>query len=189
MERIEEYLEAIYDIQKKKKVVKTSDLAKYLNIKPASVTEMFVKLKNKGYIEYKPYRGAILTKEGEEIARKIKRYYRSAYIFFKILGIEDEKARELACELEHHMSDEALIRICTIVADYCDACKECLVKVSSSDKVKDGKYLALVVPSELLSLIKPKSEVEIRNSRIFVNNVEIEVSEEIKKFLLLKKLE
>ncbi|MEM2086874.1 MAG: metal-dependent transcriptional regulator, partial [Archaeoglobaceae archaeon] len=45
VERAEEYLEAIYDLQKNGKVAKTGDLAKILKVKPASVTEMLSKLK------------------------------------------------------------------------------------------------------------------------------------------------
>ncbi|MCS7122253.1 MAG: metal-dependent transcriptional regulator [Archaeoglobaceae archaeon] len=189
MERVEEYLEAIYDIQKEKKVAKTSELAKRLSVKPASVTEMLLKLKDKGYIHYQPYKGAVLTKEGEKVAKEIKKYHELAYVFFKALGVDDEKARKLACELEHHLSDETSKSLCILVANNCKVCEECEVKVSSLKKVKDGKYIAVVVPSELLEIMMPGTKVEVKDGKIVVKDVELEVSESIKKFLLLKRPE
>lgn len=81
MERVEEYLEAIYDLQKKGKVAKTGEIAKILKVKPASVTEMLIKLKERGYVDYSPYKGVVLTKSGEEIAEKLKTRYLVAFNF------------------------------------------------------------------------------------------------------------
>ena len=63
---IEDYIELIYDLQKKKKRVQTNDIASAFEINPASVTEIFKKLSVEGYIEYEKYNGAILTKKGRE---------------------------------------------------------------------------------------------------------------------------
>jgi len=102
VERVEEYLEAILDVQEKeKRVAKTSDIAKRLNVRPSSVTEMFTKLKEMGYVDYIPYKGVVLTEEGRKIAEKIKKYYKIFEKFFKLLGIDEEKAKELSCEIEH----------------------------------------------------------------------------------------
>jgi len=83
MERVEEYLETILDIQKEGKVAKTKEIADRLNIKPSSVTEMLNKLSEMGYIEYQPYKGATLTKKGYIVAARIKRNYQYSRNFLK----------------------------------------------------------------------------------------------------------
>ena len=42
---IEEYVEIIFDIQKRKEIAHTNDVASSLKVNPASVTEMFQKLR------------------------------------------------------------------------------------------------------------------------------------------------
>ena len=49
----------------------TNTLSKYLKTTPASVTDMLKKLKEKGLVEYRPYKGVTLSPEGEKIALKI----------------------------------------------------------------------------------------------------------------------
>ncbi|MFN3383999.1 MAG: metal-dependent transcriptional regulator [Archaeoglobaceae archaeon] len=146
MERVEEYLEAIYDLQKKGKVAKTGDLAKILSVKPASVTEMLLKLKEKGYVDYNPYRGVILTKSGEEIAERIKRHYTIALNFFRVIGIEEEVAKRLGCELEHHMSEEVAERLAEILESR--ICELCVKDVKRLSCVGDGIYTVVSSPGE-----------------------------------------
>ena len=49
---IEDYAELVYIIQNKKEKVHTNDVASALDINPASVTEIFQKLSDEGYINY-----------------------------------------------------------------------------------------------------------------------------------------
>uniref|UniRef100_A0A7J2TK37 Metal-dependent transcriptional regulator n=1 Tax=Archaeoglobus fulgidus TaxID=2234 RepID=A0A7J2TK37_ARCFL len=147
MERVEEYLEAIYDLQKKGKVAKTGEIAKILKVKPASVTEMLIKLKERGYVDYSPYKGVVLTKSGEEIAEKLKTRYLVAFNFFKFIGVEESLASKLACELEHHMSDEVVEKLQKIF----ETCKDCKKSVRRLSCVGDGIYIIVSSPG------KPKS--------------------------------
>lgn len=144
MERVEEYLEAIYDLQKKGKVAKTGDLARILNVKPGSVTEMLLKLKEKGYVDYNPYRGVILTKNGEEIAERIKRHYNIALNFFKLIGFEEDVAKKLGCELEHHMNEEVAEKLVEIIETR--ICKDCVKEVKRLTCVGDGVYKVVSSP-------------------------------------------
>ena len=63
-ESVEEYLEAIFKHNEKGETAKTTELARKLNVSPPSVTEMIKKLADKGFVEYEPYKGAILTGKG-----------------------------------------------------------------------------------------------------------------------------
>jgi DtxR family Mn-dependent transcriptional regulator len=113
-EFVEEYLEALYDLSKISTPVKTTDVSSYLNIAPASVTEMLQKLAKSKYIEYKKYYGATLTPKGEEIAAQIKRRHRLAEKFLSdILGMED--VHDVACGLEHLLGGEFEKRLCQLL--------------------------------------------------------------------------
>jgi DtxR family Mn-dependent transcriptional regulator len=149
VERVEEYLEAIYDIQKaQKRIVKTSDLAKKLNVKPASVTEMLLKLSERNYIEYQPYYGVFLTEKGEEVARRIKRYHRIFETFFKdFLKIDEAEAHRLSCELEHHVTDEVAEKVCGVIAsESCKICEECEFKIYRLSEAEPGIYEVMFSP-------------------------------------------
>ncbi|RLI73211.1 metal-dependent transcriptional regulator [Archaeoglobales archaeon] len=192
MERVEEYLEAIYDIQEiEKRVAKTSDLAKKLNIKPSSVTEMLTKLSDKGYIEYQPYYGATLTPKGEEVAKRIKKYYRIFIKFFRdFLGIEEEEAKKLSCELEHHVSDEIVEKICELISTECNICEECNYETKKLSEVKSGKCKVIIAPKGAEDLgIKPGKILEVRENCVEVDEERFEVSEKLKSKILVERVE
>lgn len=68
---IEDYLERIYlFIKENNRPIKTTELAKLLNIKPSAVTNMAKKLHRLGYVNYEPYIGITLTEKGIEEAKK-----------------------------------------------------------------------------------------------------------------------
>ncbi len=191
MERVEEYLEAIYDIQEvEKRVAKTSDLAKKLKIRPSSVTEMLVKLSNKGYIEYQPYYGATLTTKGEEITKKIKKYYRIFTIFFRdFLGIEEQEAKKLSCELEHHVNDEIVEKVCELISNSCNVCESCSFKTKRLLDVKYGKFKVVASPRSVESIgILPNKVLEVKNDCIFVDGEEYKISEKVKSKILVEKV-
>lgn len=146
VERAEEYLEAIYDLQKRGKVAKTGELAKILNVKPASVTEMLLKLKEKGYVDYNPYKGVILTKSGEKIAERIKKHYMIASNFFRVIGIEEDIAKRLGCELEHHMNDEVAEKLAELLES--KICRDCVKDAKRLSCVGDGVYTVVSSPGE-----------------------------------------
>ncbi len=191
MERIEEYLEAIYDIQREsKRVAKTGDLAKILNVKPSSVTEMLIKLKEKGYIEYQPYRGAVLTRKGEEVAKKIKKYYTISYTFFKnFLGIDDETASKLSCELEHHLNESAASKICQIIAGYCPICEECTYEVLKLKEVESGEYEVVIAPAKMAEVgIKPGKKIKVDGDKVQVNGETFLIDEKMAELILVERI-
>jgi len=189
VERVEEYLEAIYDIQEKeKRVVRTNELAKVLNVKPSSVTEMLVKLKEKGYIEYQPYYGATLTKKGEEIAKKIKKYYTVFYKFFReFLGIDDETASRLSCELEHHLTEDAVSKVCSIIAGDCNICEKCEAVIRRLSEVENGEYEVVAFPSKLREIgLRSGARIIVEDDDVIIEGVRYTISREILKYILVK---
>ena len=112
-EEIDEYLEAIYDIAGKDGIAKTSQIAKWMAVKPASVTEVLQRLADNKFVKYTPYKGVSLTKKGYNHARRIKRKHRILERFLHdVLGLDRDKVHEQACKMEHTLSDEAEEAMC-----------------------------------------------------------------------------
>ena len=103
----EEYIETIFRLTLKTEEtqIKTSEIAKALEVKAPSVTEMLDKLKNRELINYEKRKGVSLTDEGKKIGEKLLKNHRIIeYFLYFILGIKDY--HEIACQLEHHFNEE-----------------------------------------------------------------------------------
>ncbi len=123
-ENIEEYLEVLYKFGNRLMFVSTTTLSKELGIAPGSVTQMLKKLEDLGYIEYTPYKGALLTAKGMKISQKITRKHRILERFLKdVLKIKDENIHSQACEMEHSLSDEAERALCHML-NHPDICPD-----------------------------------------------------------------
>lgn len=107
-ESYQRYLDEIYSISRKKKGgwVSNKELAKNLNVKPASVSGMLDKLKEKDYIRWEPRRSIRLTEKGKRIAMQLNKTHSLLLDFFeKVLKIQDlDLTEKLACEIEHHIT-------------------------------------------------------------------------------------
>ena len=116
-EQVEEYLEAIYDLELRDGSAKTTAIAKCLKVAPASVTEVLRSLSEKGLVAYEPYKGATLTSEGRKIAGTIKRRHRLLEVFLTdVLRINREKVHDEACKMEHTISDETENALCKVLS-------------------------------------------------------------------------
>jgi len=108
----EEYLEAIYRLQEKSDVARTSELVKMLNVVPGTVTNTVARLEKESLIVHEPYKGVKLTEKGRRIALRIVRKHRlSERLLTDVLNVEWEKAHNAACQLEHGVSDEIAKKI------------------------------------------------------------------------------
>jgi DtxR family transcriptional regulator, Mn-dependent transcriptional regulator len=115
-EQLEEYLESILDIEGKEGIAKTSAIAKCMKVAPASVTEALQTLADKGFVHYEPYRGACLTEQGREMARKVKRRHRLLEVFLSdVLHISGKNVHAEACRMEHTLSDETECALCKML--------------------------------------------------------------------------
>jgi DtxR family Mn-dependent transcriptional regulator len=92
--------------------VSTNALAHQLNTKPASVTEMLKKLQVKGLLNYNPYKGFRLSREGNKAALIIIRRHR-LWEFFLVdkLQFSWEEVHEVAEELEHVRSKKLVDKL------------------------------------------------------------------------------
>lgn len=98
----EEYLEAIYRLEKKTGFARTMELARQLKVVPGSVTNTIEGLERRGLVMHEPYKGVKLTEKGRKIALNVLRRHRLAErLLTDILHLDWSEAHEAACKLEH----------------------------------------------------------------------------------------
>lgn len=102
----EEYLEQLYRLAPEG-LVPLSALARALEVKGPSVTEMCRTLAAKGLATYEPRRGVALTASGRRQAEQLIRRHRLAErMLTDLVGLPWERAHDEACKYEHVISDE-----------------------------------------------------------------------------------
>ncbi len=104
----EEYLEAVYEIfQQNRGRVRPVDIARALNVAPSTVKKVILRLSEKGYVRYEPYRLLELTKEGLSNVQKLKRRHDSLSMLLQTLGMDEMTAEMEAERMEHSISDKS----------------------------------------------------------------------------------
>jgi len=102
---MEDYLEAIYDLEKDQRVVRVRDIAKKMDVKMPSVTSMLKTLNERRLVHYEKYEYVELTDDGANIGREIRRKHELIRKFLtEILQIDFKTADEDACKIEHTLS-------------------------------------------------------------------------------------
>ena len=110
-DRMEDYLEVIYELVQEKGYATTVDISSYLNVSSPSVTKMMQKLDETGYLKYEKYRGIKLTNEGIRIARNIRNRHGLLAEFFMIIGVDEETANNDAEGIEHHLHPQTIRKL------------------------------------------------------------------------------
>jgi DtxR family Mn-dependent transcriptional regulator len=117
-ESTEEYLEAVYRLEREGPGVSTSGLAADLGVAPASVSGMLKKLGADGYLSYEARGQAKLTEKGLTVAVRVMRRNRLAEVFLHdILGMPWDQVHEEACRLEHAISERVEERLVAVLGD------------------------------------------------------------------------
>lgn len=117
-ESIEEYLEAVYRLEREGPGVTTSGLASELGVAAASVSGMLKKLAADGYLEHRARGEAKLTQKGLEVAVRVMRRHRLAErLLTDILGMGWDEVHAEACMLEHAISERVEQRLIALLGD------------------------------------------------------------------------
>ena len=124
----EDYLINILRLTEGSGVVKTTELANYMKVSPASVTEMLKVLQKEGLVNYERYRGVSLTEEGNIKARDLRRKHHIMERFLTdVLEIDHQDAHDQACAVEHSISEDAANKMCrmtgTRIDEDCGTCQ------------------------------------------------------------------
>ena len=109
----ENYIKAIYHLGKQgTKTVSTNAIARNIETKASSVTDMVKKLSDKGYAHYKKYQGVSLTVAGKTIAINIVRKHRLWEVFLvEKLNFSWDEIHEVAAQLEHIKSKKLITQL------------------------------------------------------------------------------
>ncbi|AGI47692.1 Mn-dependent transcriptional regulator [Thermoplasmatales archaeon BRNA1] len=129
----EDYLLAILKLTEDGTVAKTTELAQFMNVSPASVSEMLKILSKDGLVEYAKYRGVKLTEAGLTEARLTrKRHHVVERFLIDVLDMDHEAAHEEASRIEHSISDEAAVNMCNMLGNPPDCDCQCCVSPCKS---------------------------------------------------------
>jgi len=109
--RIEDYLEAIYNLSQRKDYVRVKDIAKELEVRPASVTEMVQRLGELGFVNYEKHGPISLTSKGLEIGMSVKDRHDNLKRLLLILGVPEDVAEKDACIMEHYLHPKTIEHI------------------------------------------------------------------------------
>jgi DtxR family Mn-dependent transcriptional regulator len=108
----QDYLKAVWNIERLGYAAKIKMVAEALNVKPPSVSSMFRMLNRQRLIAYDKKNGASLTQTGRLEAEHLIRKHRLIETFLQqVLQIEEPLLHDEAEKLEHVMSDKLIMRI------------------------------------------------------------------------------
>lgn len=110
-----DYVKAIWEVAGTG-VASTKDIARRLSIAPASVTNMFRRLREMGFVKYERYHGASLTEDGlAEALRLVRRHRLIETFLLERLGYPWEEVHDEAERLEHAVSDRFTERLAELL--------------------------------------------------------------------------
>lgn len=110
---IENYLKSIFHLtQNENNRITTTELAKYMNVKSASITDMMQRLEGMDLVDYKKYQGVILTNLGRKRAIDLVRKHRLWEVFLvEKLQFTWSEVHIVAEQLEHIHSDKLIDKL------------------------------------------------------------------------------
>lgn len=111
-ESIEDYLKAIYKLEKDGEWATTGDVARRLGISAPSASRMMKKLSGAALVDHNPYHGVRLTPEGRREALRIVRNHRILETYLVgVLGMPWDRVDHEVERLEHVVSDDLINRM------------------------------------------------------------------------------
>ncbi len=166
---MEDYLEAIYHIVRKKQAARAKDIARRLTVNNSSVTGALRTLSEKGYINYAPYDVITLTPKGHKYAEDVVRRHEALMDFFtKVLCVEAEEASDAACKMEHAVSRTILDRLIRFVEflEICPRGGESLIQGFKNHCGRDDDFITCSDSlADCLAVLK-KRQLELEDERL-----------------------
>ena len=106
---MEDYLEAIFNLDREKKFVRVRDIAKRMDVKMPTVSSMLKTLNSKGLVNYEKYEYVELTRKGADVGKEMRRRHGILLKFLtEVLKVEFDTADEEACKMEHALGADTL---------------------------------------------------------------------------------
>ena len=108
----EDYLKAIYEIAKEKKIVRIKDITDKLKVKASSVISAVKILASKNLLVHEHYGYIELTTQGIAVGRELYERHLVLYRFLnQVLQVDSNIARKDACAIEHYLHSETVDRV------------------------------------------------------------------------------
>ena len=109
----EMYLETILILSRKNPIVRSVDIAEYMNYSKASVSRAMGLLKKEGFINIDANGYITLSEKGDNKAKNIFEKHTVLAQMLMSIGVDEQTATEDACKMEHVISDKSLDAIKT----------------------------------------------------------------------------
>ncbi|MCR5619506.1 MAG: metal-dependent transcriptional regulator [Lachnospiraceae bacterium] len=122
-ESAEDYLETILVLFERNGQVRSIDIVNEMNFSKPSISIAMKKLRENGYIRMDVNGLITLTDEGREIAERIYSRHKLLTKVLEAIGIDEKKAEEEACKIEHDIDDETYEKIRAFYKDYTEKMK------------------------------------------------------------------
>jgi DtxR family Mn-dependent transcriptional regulator len=108
---LEDYLEAIYRLEKKNRVARVKDIADALDVQMPSVTGAIKNLKSKNLVNYEKNSFISLSEKGLAIAESVLNRHSALKDFLQeVLLMPAKTAEDQACKMEHAIDPETALR-------------------------------------------------------------------------------
>ncbi len=105
-EAVENYLETILVLSRKKPDLHAIDICDELGYSRPTVSVVVKQMKGNGLITVDENNHIALTERGREIAENMYERHNIISEFFMAIGVSEKTALEDACKIEHDISDE-----------------------------------------------------------------------------------
>lgn len=115
----EDYLIAVYLLEKEKGTVRSVDVVELLGYTKPSVCNGMKRLRESGLLCMDEKKHLILTAEGRRKAESIHERYRTVHDFLvQVLGVPEDIAYQDTCKIEHLVSEETYGRMKVYMQGY-----------------------------------------------------------------------
>ena len=194
---VQDYLKHIYELTEDGSPASTNDLARELNIKPASVTGMIQKLaaEKPALVEYQKHQGVTLTTTGKRAALEVIRHHRLLETWLvQTLGYTWDEVHEEAERLEHVISEDFERRIAAALGNPTrDPHGELIPTADLKMPVDDTTPLSALRPNQTATILRvmaqdpnllrhldglgltPGIQIEVTEYSAFDNNLTVKV--------------
>lgn len=110
-ESAEDYLETILILYERNGQVRSIDIVNEMNFSKPSISIAMKKLRENGFINMDSSGLITLTPEGKTVAERIYSRHKLLTRVLMAIGVEEKKASEEACKIEHDIDDETYEKI------------------------------------------------------------------------------
>lgn len=133
----EDYLKAIFVLQKDKGKVRSIDVAAFMGVSKPSVSHAVKLLREGGFLTKESNHFLHLTDLGREVAEKL--YARHQYFTEQLTGagVDATVAKEEACKMEHTLSHESFQLLKEQKQNTCPFADSCQLVTESKSSTKE----------------------------------------------------